>query len=119
MLASKLTAEQVEECRRLRFHENWSWSALSRRMGVADQTVKRMIVPGYQEERRKQVNAARARLRFGMVGRMHSVLETERNIPREVIIDREARINAVPRDLTGLLLGDPPAGFSALDRRAP
>jgi len=35
----------------------------------------------------------------------------------EVIAEAQRRAAAVPRDLTGMLLGDPPVGFSMLDRR--
>jgi hypothetical protein len=38
-------------------------------------------------------------------------------VPPELLADREAR-HAAPRDLTGLICGDPPRGFSALERRA-
>jgi hypothetical protein len=31
---------------------------------------------------------------------------------------REARMASAPRDLTGLIMGDPPIGFSALEQRA-
>lgn len=31
--------------------------------------------------------------------------------------DRKARLAAMPRDLTGAFFGDPPVGFSALERR--
>lgn len=37
-------------------------------------------------------------------------------IPAEVLDDRAARYSA-PVTLTGLFFGDPPVGFSALDRR--
>lgn len=38
-------------------------------------------------------------------------------IPDDVLTSRAAYINAAPRDLTGAHFGDPPRGFSALDRR--
>ena len=37
-------------------------------------------------------------------------------MPLEVFVDRAAR-QAAPRTITGMLCGDPPQGFSALDRR--
>lgn len=41
-----------------------------------------------------------------------------RSIPQEVIIERFARADGADmRDLTGALMGDPPVGFSMLDRR--
>jgi hypothetical protein len=37
-------------------------------------------------------------------------------IPAEVFIDRNDRLSA-PRSLTGFVCGDPPPGYSALDRK--
>jgi hypothetical protein len=37
--------------------------------------------------------------------------------PVDVNAERDRRLAAPPRDLTGLMFGDPPLGFSALDRR--
>lgn len=37
--------------------------------------------------------------------------------PRELINDRAARLASCHRDLTGSLMGDPPKGYSALDKR--
>jgi IS30 family transposase len=39
-------------------------------------------------------------------------------IPDEVLIDRERRAQLSQRDLTAMLMGDPPIGLSALERRA-
>lgn len=40
-----------------------------------------------------------------------------RQISTQVLDQQHHRLNAIPRDLTGLLLGDPPVGYSALERR--
>jgi hypothetical protein len=37
-------------------------------------------------------------------------------VPENVLANREARVAAGPRDLTGAFFGDPPRGFSALER---
>jgi hypothetical protein len=37
-------------------------------------------------------------------------------VPDDVLIERNARYSA-PRTISASLLGDPPAGFSALDRK--
>jgi hypothetical protein len=39
-------------------------------------------------------------------------------IPEEVLVDRARRAQLTPRDLTAALMGDPPVGLSALERRA-
>ena len=38
-------------------------------------------------------------------------------IPQSVLDDREMRYRFAPRDLTAVLMGDPPVGLSALERR--
>jgi hypothetical protein len=38
-------------------------------------------------------------------------------VPDEVMAERESRLSA-PRSLTALICGDPPVGFSALERRS-
>lgn len=38
-------------------------------------------------------------------------------VPESRWADRDRRLAAPPRDLTGALMGDPPLGHSALDRR--
>lgn len=37
--------------------------------------------------------------------------------PRDILIARDEYVTAPRRDLTGILQGDPPIGFSALDRK--
>jgi len=45
--------------------------------------------------------------------------ETSRNDPDEdVLAERNYRLGLIPRDLTAAMFGDPPPGYSALDRRA-
>lgn len=39
-------------------------------------------------------------------------------IPREVLAEREFRLSLSPRDLSAAIFGDPPPGYSALERRA-
>jgi hypothetical protein len=46
-----------------------------------------------------------------------SIYAATAHIPPEVLDERERRAAALPRDLTGALQGDPPRGFSELDRR--
>jgi hypothetical protein len=37
--------------------------------------------------------------------------------PTQAMLERDRRLAAPPRDLTGALMGDPGVGFSALERR--
>lgn len=39
------------------------------------------------------------------------------SIPESVLADRDRRMAMYPRDLTAALMGDPPVGYSALERR--
>src|SRR6266540_1663202 len=67
--------------------------------------------------RRKQINVNRnIRREFGP-GVHNARLIFKREIPHEAVTDRNARFDAGPRDLTGAFFGDPPRGFSALDRK--
>ena len=70
-------------------------------------------------QRRAQITVNRRILRqFGGGCQPQSRTTTvKREIPQEVIADRNARIDAGPRDLSGAFCGDPPRGFSALDRK--
>lgn len=51
------------------------------------------------------------------VSGVRDMVTVVRRAPDDVLADREARY-AAPRDLTGAFFGDPPQGFSALERRA-
>lgn len=45
-------------------------------------------------------------------------VSTKLNIPPEVWDERNRRLMAAPRDLTGAMFNDPPIGFSMLEKRA-
>jgi hypothetical protein len=42
---------------------------------------------------------------------------TRVNVPESALVERARYLAAPPRDLTGFMLGDPPVGFSALERK--
>lgn len=51
--------------------------------------------------------------------RLQFAIERPAHKPSEKLIaDRDYRLSLPPRDLTAALLGDPPPGYSALERRA-
>lgn len=50
--------------------------------------------------------------------RHYEVIRTEQRPSEALLHDREMRHAAGPRDLTGAFFGDPPRGYSALERRA-
>lgn len=67
--------------------------------------------------RQKQINLNRHMRNNCIAGVGASRLVSYREIPEEVTIIRAARLNAGPQSLTGAFFGDPPRGFSALDRK--
>lgn len=65
--------------------------------------------------RTKQACRDRMRRVSSAVGHEVSV---KLNIPPEVWDERNRRLMAAPRDLTGAMFNDPPIGFSMLEKRA-
>ncbi len=65
-------------------------------------------IKGYKRKHRQTIKSDR---QFEMVRK-------EGRPSLETIEDRERRHAAGPRDLTGAFFGDPPRGYSALERRA-
>ena len=47
----------------------------------------------------------------------HNLTGYSMSVPADVLESREVRLAAPQRDLTGHLFGDPPVGYSALERR--
>jgi hypothetical protein len=76
------------------------------------------------EETGRTVGSIRARLKAGLpslgpVGRPAGnpeLYDRPRSVPAATLAERTARQLAPARDLTALILGDPPVGYSALDR---
>jgi hypothetical protein len=68
-----------------------------------------------KQERRDRLNAYRNKER-GSNKRVKPPIMTHRAPPPELLAEREMRLMA-PQTLTGALCGDPPPGFSALDRK--
>ena len=67
-------------------------------------------------EDRKEANR-RKRARVVVPARYQERVPKAVEVPPEVFVDRDRRAMA-PRDLTGAFFGDPPRGYSALERRA-
>jgi hypothetical protein len=72
--------------------------------------------------------ARAGRLRYLSVERKMKMAEERRSVRHETVttgprptqqtlLERDTRCAALPRDLTGAFFGDPPVGFSALERR--
>lgn len=113
-MLSSLTQEQVTEARSLR-NRGYSYRQIARGMKFHPETVQRALDPKYRKMRAEQI--ARAKLRH--VDEVKTALrapEPRRYVPPHVMADRDRRAE-IPRSITSLVLGDPPPGYSALDRR--
>jgi hypothetical protein len=106
-----LTNEQLAQARALR-HRGESWHAASKAVGRAYWTVRRALDPQAREHRYQTEWSRREQ-------RKSPGHEASRRpvVPPEVEADRDRRLS-IPRSLTAEFFGDPPKGYSALDRRS-
>lgn len=79
----------------------WRWTTLSR-----DQILEKAA--------KERVRQAAMRAAYRSQGNVKPAAKIE--VPDDVIIERNARFSA-PRTISAFVLGDPPPGFSALDRK--
>lgn len=114
-----LSQIQIEKARSLR-SVGHTWDDCGAAVGVSYETIRRHLDPEYRARR----NAAAARCggirRSGKASAANDELHRctiAHRPPAEVLAERDARALA-PRSLSALLLGDPPRGYSALDRRS-
>ena len=130
-----ITPEQIAQALEYRkASPRWSWDRIACHMGISDYHLRCAIDPAHKARVLAVAQAAKQRDKdrrqkikndprsmpdpkpgysaaiFGHVGG-HLL-----DIPREVLIDREIRKAMAPRDLTAMLCGDPPSGYSALDQ---
>jgi IS30 family transposase len=64
----------------------------------------------------EQRAAIRSRERQQYKKRNHAPVRSNK-VPDSILIDRDYRASLEPRDNTAAILGDPPVGYSALERR--
>lgn len=69
-----------------------------------------------RRERRKRINALRNANRNGATRVRIPISAYNRVVPPDVFAERNRRINT-PRTMACELMGDPPPGYSALDRK--
>lgn len=91
---------EVERLFRLRLIEGWDWDAIARELGRTPSGVKSKFK--YQQH--------------NQATRAPSVPGRE-SVPEGVLKEQARRVVACARDLAGAVFGDPPVGFSALDKR--
>jgi len=105
------------EVLRARNRRLWTVNKLAKRYGVAWTTMWAALDPGYLERLREQRRQSMHKLR-----RAKRAEGTPRQREHfEYSVDRDARncarVSGEPLTLTGRILGDPPPGRSALDKR--
>ena len=113
-----LTPFQIIEAAKMRAR-HMSWALIGKHFHVRPRTVVYALHP----ERMQAVYQSRKRLRrlkkkVDIIGNDpgNSVRDSI-SIPRDVLFDRDRRMELAPCSLTAALLGDPLPGRSALDRR--
>jgi hypothetical protein len=110
-----LTPEIIEEARAIRRRHRVPWTRLARSLGVNCTALRRNLDDDFRESRNAEAKRYREKNFRGVYTpgvRTHD----ERPSP-EALADRDRRLNDRPRSLTAMILGDPPPGRSALDRR--
>lgn len=129
-MPAPLSDEIVEQGRVLR-NSGLGWSTIARRLGLsATEGIQRRLDPDFHK-RRNEYQAARARLKSGVKKYTHPAgrekvdpAETVGSAscqtgarPTQAMIDAAARRLLANRTITASLMGDPPPGHSALDKR--
>ena len=92
---------EVARLMHLRFVLGWGWGQIAVELGRTESSVKSRFK---YEQHSRDVKAP-------------SVPFVREPIPDGVLREQARRLTATARDLAGAVFGDPPRGFSALDRR--
>lgn len=95
-----------------------SWVNIGKALGCDGDTIRRAIDPEFAKKRAEQIRESARRLRrerYSRSGHAHHVVMAVK-APAHLLADRDRRLNA-PRPIGAVLLGDPPPGQSALDKR--
>jgi hypothetical protein len=99
----KWTDEQKQRLLRLRDRHNFGWNEIEAALGIDHAKCRQM---------HRYIHAQRGTKVY------HPAEHRQINVPNKNLIDRERRLAALSNaSLTALTFGDPPPGFSALDRR--
>ncbi len=100
-----------------------NWAEIGKAMGVSKRSAEGRfrwinITPERRERRIENERVRRAKNRAPTIrsSRPPSQVHTVQRPPDDIMADRDRR-HAAPKTLTAWLCGDPPPGWSALDRR--
>lgn len=103
-----MTEEQILKAKDMRNRRNMTWTAIAAELGVHFSTVRRYVLPGERERRRRR-EAELEKRRDVRVVDSAAVERQARHLMRQIPEDT--------RDLTALMFGEPLPGRSALDRQ--
>ncbi len=92
---------EVGRLMHLRLVLGWGWAEIAVELGRTESGVKSKFK---YESHERSVRAP-------------SVPFVREPVPESVLVEQARRLTASARDLAGAVFGDPPRGFSALDRR--
>lgn len=101
---------------RSRIAKREHWREVAALYGLTQETLRRQIDPDYRARRITITKNQRLRDYVRKADGIGKERPIAPQIPPRLIAERDARRDA-PRTLTSLFCGDPPPGFSALDRR--
>ena len=94
--------EQKAKLMRMRLVEGRDWDEIAVELGRSVPAVKsKFKYEAFQQQKLRQVSES---------------VTSDRTVPRDVVAEQVRRLSAPSRDIAGAVFGDPPVGFSALDR---
>lgn len=116
---AKWSPEDLETLKRL-LREGKTHAQIACVLNISVERVKNRVcwdnLSGWQREKRLQANNRR-RLGGRTLTYRRSDNPTTASKPKPEVLEEAARRMSAPRTLTGAIMGDPPIGYSALERR--
>lgn len=106
------TEEEIETLLRMRDEENKSWAVIAEALNRTDKACE-IFYSNYKAQQRYLEKAGKAPAEARLqIEPLHNM-----TVPRDRFAERDARAEAAERrTLTQVIFGDPPPGFSHLDR---
>lgn len=113
----EFTTQQLAEIREMRRLGN-PWVHVANRFGHSIDMIRRRCDPEWRERRTAQINSARKKETSGRITPMDVIGQHTSGPDGSTAIYNPRRDgDLMLRDLTAVILGDPPIGRSALDHR--
>lgn len=112
------TEEQIARMRELREVYRVSYEKIGKMFGCSDVKIHTLLDPDFLARcRRRDAERVRSPKGFRTQKSRHGVDFDFVDIPQSVAVRREQYVNAPHRSPGDAMLGCPPVGFSALDRK--